>query len=894
MKQTMALLLVLAMMWGQVARAEEDETASSAPRMSFTDVPAAHWAIKHVTKLALLGIITGYEDGSFRPDNQVSQQEVIAMVIRMMGLEDEALRDNTDYVLPPSMQTGDFFKPYVAKALDSNLLKIEEESGSESSAGWGTRSASREWVAKVVIRALGQESEAAKLADTATSFSDNRDISASALGYVNAAVQLQIVTGFEDGSFKPQGAVTRAQMATFLSRADQYLENRSSRVAIGYVKQLEDRKLELSGAGGQAAEFALSNQVVLYDSKGDRIPSSFIQPGAKVYVIHDNGTAYYVEDLNERQTSETVSGVLSQVNLERLHLTIVNETGTQTYNISRTVSIVDRDGKGWSLGALINGSRLELVKTGDTVEQIIIKSVPANKSGEAMLVSVDLNGAKITWLDTATNQTESWAYTGETSFLYNGNVISPEQLNPGDNVQYTVENDVLTSLIVTKAVVEPQGTADEGILESFDLAKKIITITTPDNELRAYRLADNAQVVIEGLPSASLGDLMPGDNLKIELLNNAAKKITIVNRSVKANLMSTIINYDPDLKVLTVEGASGGLNAYKLTSSTNIVYDGNSVTLDNFSTFFLKGKKVDITASGDTLVSIRMAMRYDGTITSINTKTNDLTLKLEDGNIFTFKLATYTGVSIPGVTNATLAALKPGDEVRVMLNPTQDQVNNVTVRRSVIYRVESKSENSNQITVKEPFGPTVTYSLGSGTPVYSQAQTSLTLNDIVPGALLNVSLFGSSIDKITVLNPVRGKITAIDTAGKKLTIQNYNQASVTVALNENPNIVQNGQVLSGIGALKAGDRVEVVTDPNGKVHVHVATAMKRVVSSYSAYDGKLVLKRENIGDETDFKFMPNAYVHDRGQVILPNYLYEPNEVMVYVLDGKIMELERLK
>lgn len=897
--KTVVLVLALALTCGQAVFAETGATTggnsgSAAPRMKFPDVSATHWALKHITKLALEGIIEGDDKGNYNPDSSVSQQDVIIMAIRMMGLEDEAKQNKTAYVLP--FDVSDYAKPYVAEALDKKLLSIQEETApSGSSKAWGTRTATREWVAKIVIRALGKQEDAAQLATTATAFKDNKDISASALGFINAAVNLHIVDGFEDGTFKPTGAVTRAQMATFLSRADQYLENRTARVKIGYVTQFTDKTLSLVDLQGQTVDLALSDNIVFYTVKDDaaRIPSTYIKPNMKVYVIQDQGTAYYVEDLNELKASDTVVGTLSELNVDQLTLTLVTENGTQTLNISSTVSVVDQDGKGSSLGALVKGSQLELKKTGDTVDQITIKSVPVNKSGEAVIVSIDRDGAKLSWLDKATNKPETFVYSGQATVQYNGNEIGIDQLNPGDAVQYQVQNDVVTSIVVTKPVVEPQGTADQGKLEILDVNKKIITITTADNKLVSYHVADNVQVVIQGLATAGLGDLLVGDDLKIELLNGTARKITVTNRAIKAKLLSTIISYDKGSQVLTVQDASGSLNAYKLTASTSIVYEGTTVTLDTFDTFFLKGKKVDITASGDNVLNIRMASRYDGTIVQVNTATNDLTLRMEDGNVTTFKLTTYTGVDIPGQAGASITALKPGDSVRISLNPTQDQVVSVTMRKTMAYRLIAKDVANRQITVEEPFGATAVYTVGTGVSIETQAQSGLSLNDIPLNEPVSISFFGNTIDKITLLSPIRGKVTAVDAAGGKLTVLDFNNNSQVVTIGQNPVLAQNSKPLAGISAVHVGDRVEVVTDPSGKVYVDVAVAVKRTVSSYDAYAKQLILKRVNLDDQTNFDFYTGAYIHQGTQIINPNSLLDSNEVMIYLLDGKILELEKL-
>lgn len=53
--------------------------------MKFKDVPETHWAYKAIEELAEMGIINGYEDGTFKPDGAVTRAEVATMLDRYMN-----------------------------------------------------------------------------------------------------------------------------------------------------------------------------------------------------------------------------------------------------------------------------------------------------------------------------------------------------------------------------------------------------------------------------------------------------------------------------------------------------------------------------------------------------------------------------------------------------------------------------------------------------------------------------------------------------------------------------------------------------------------------------------------------------------------------------------------
>ena len=70
-------------MLSRLADSELDGMAEEAAA-KFTDVPADAWFAPYVGWGVSLGIVTGYNDGTFLPDNPVNRQELAVMVVRFM------------------------------------------------------------------------------------------------------------------------------------------------------------------------------------------------------------------------------------------------------------------------------------------------------------------------------------------------------------------------------------------------------------------------------------------------------------------------------------------------------------------------------------------------------------------------------------------------------------------------------------------------------------------------------------------------------------------------------------------------------------------------------------------------------------------------------------------
>ena len=61
------------------------ETEGLAVSSTFDDVPKTHWANKYITKAVALGFISGYGNGKFGPNDTVTYEQAITMLVRAIG-----------------------------------------------------------------------------------------------------------------------------------------------------------------------------------------------------------------------------------------------------------------------------------------------------------------------------------------------------------------------------------------------------------------------------------------------------------------------------------------------------------------------------------------------------------------------------------------------------------------------------------------------------------------------------------------------------------------------------------------------------------------------------------------------------------------------------------------
>ncbi|OPX84341.1 MAG: Endoglucanase precursor [Pelotomaculum sp. PtaB.Bin104] len=177
----------------------------------FEDVRDSHWAAEVIKQMCKKGIVNGYPDGTFKPENNITRAEFAKIIVEAMKLDQE----NPSIPSFTDIKRGDWYYGYVEAAAKSDLVK-----GFETGEFRPNERINREQIAAVLVRALGKEAEARAHQDEETIFTDDQSISPWARGYINVAVQDEaaLIVGYPDRTFKPLNKATRAEACTLISR----------------------------------------------------------------------------------------------------------------------------------------------------------------------------------------------------------------------------------------------------------------------------------------------------------------------------------------------------------------------------------------------------------------------------------------------------------------------------------------------------------------------------------------------------------------------------------------------------------------------------------------------------------------------------------------------------
>lgn len=176
----------------------------------FSDLPQSHWGYSNIMEMVEFGILSGYPDGTFRPNNTISRAEFAKIMVLALKLKTVSANTPTFADVPQSYWAFGV----VESARD--YLTGYQDSGTGVLTFEPSGVAVREDVAVAIVKAKGKGNAQADLS-LLDRFADQDQISQALRSYVAIAVKQGYMQGTNLG-FEPQKALTRAEACALLSR----------------------------------------------------------------------------------------------------------------------------------------------------------------------------------------------------------------------------------------------------------------------------------------------------------------------------------------------------------------------------------------------------------------------------------------------------------------------------------------------------------------------------------------------------------------------------------------------------------------------------------------------------------------------------------------------------
>jgi hypothetical protein len=170
---------------------------------SFPDVSKDSRFYDEIMYLSNDEIITGFPSGEFRPGEKVTRAAAAIMIGRALGYDKEQRETSFPDVPKASAASG-----YIQQAYENNII-----SGFPNGEFRPDQNVTRGEMAIFIARAYSlSEEEVVPFSDVS--------VNMSSFSSIRKAIAFGVTGGYENGTFRPDQAVTREQFSAFLARAE--------------------------------------------------------------------------------------------------------------------------------------------------------------------------------------------------------------------------------------------------------------------------------------------------------------------------------------------------------------------------------------------------------------------------------------------------------------------------------------------------------------------------------------------------------------------------------------------------------------------------------------------------------------------------------------------------
>ena len=616
--------------------------ALKAEGSKLVDLEEASWARQAIAEMAASGVVAGYPGAVYKPYNNVTMLEAVTMLIRMLGLEDQAKaaeEDPVDYRMPSDLYWG---RGYLIMAVNLGILDGDYLYLLQPNAP-----ATRTEVAMLAFHALEFEPESGAL-----EFSDADQIPGKYRDGVAAVVKNGIMQGLPGNVFKPNDNINRAQMAVLMSNivglkyADPCAERRTN----GVISDIDPagRMIKIKDHG---SIFYTADCEVF--KNGNYISPDELKAGDAVQLILDKSQYAVYINAREQDDGQKYSGVVNSILTidGQYWLGLVCDDGQE---ITRPVADgvkVDKTGGRADVSALIKGEYIEVQILNNKITAINLLASPTILRG--VINELNSRGTPgITIRDDAGKNVKC-VVAGIVAVERDGYDIDFDDLEIGELVRLELNSKGLVSRI---KVLESVTSQVEGEIRDLTVRGTLrITLRDDEGEDVRYIVLDDVDVVRDSR-DIDFNDLDIGEWARLKL--NSKDRVYYIEVIEKYSAIEGAVNdliTDGSQKMIRIRKSNGSRMQYNLARNAEYYREGKSISLSDI----VIGAEVKIRVNDDNYVT-RIEITNDqditlaGTVIYVSEGDNKIKIEQVSGNRFT-----YSFVRVP------LLEDKRGDKIKL-------------------------------------------------------------------------------------------------------------------------------------------------------------------------------------------------------------------------------------
>ncbi|MBQ2613794.1 MAG: S-layer homology domain-containing protein [Clostridia bacterium] len=557
----------------------------------FSDVdndPTVSWAQEAIQKMANSGYIKGYEDGTFRPYRSISKIECLILMARILGVEESAYKEVAaaakDLYGAVASKQNSTYANELAYLLYNGILQESDLSTYASSSNANTE-LQRYQAAILMSKLLGANTEAKSFSVAAPTYPDDAEIPVSAKAYVEYVTEQDIMNGMAstDGSatvFSPNTSLTRAQMATLLSRMITKI-NKTTYTATVTDLDLKNNSISVERNGSNAKRTINADTVVYLE--GEKTTVSDLQKDDNILVVEINGHVQTIVIQEEVIDESQISVVYGKISL--LHsnsttnkkITIADPedlTKTTIYQIADDCTYTVSGAKA-TYGDLKKNQFVRITLTKDKITAIEVTDSSFVVNGTLASVDFDDENNVFVSVNDANNTKQSFEVSIDGAMVVrNGEEAEYRALSIGDTVKLTITYGKITRITATSST-----DSFSGILREIHITATPYLVIQVDGELKEFKLRSDAVIKVSG-NAAELYDLRRNVSVTGTLDSGDIKTISSSTTITGENgeITGVVAGVNSNYRVINLEDENGMAQSIYYNAKTTFLKSNGNAT----------------------------------------------------------------------------------------------------------------------------------------------------------------------------------------------------------------------------------------------------------------------------------------------------------------------------
>lgn len=543
---------------------------------TYTDL-GNHWAKDEMEDLVKRGYLSGYSDNTMQPNKNMTACELLVMLSRFYSLTDVQkekisadYKDRLEKTVSPKLSWAN---ESLAVCLAAGIITENELNKIDL-----TADIEKQQLAVFLVRAMQLSAAADELKVKELTYIDASEISESCRASIAELASLEIVKGDATNRFLPKSKVTRAVVATMISRSIQYQEKNDIKLSIEAYKGLTQEKgilssvsassLQFRGFDGLLREYSIPTAAKISVSGVSKTLSSTYE-GCYAQLFKNNGVVSEVRI--EKDSSVTwVQGTIASINSSNSSIYVKDLLSSRitNYTVSSNATLV-QDGKNISLSLLSQNNIVTIKTKNNIVSEVNSVSSSVELNGTISEISYGSSVSLKIKDEAGAKYCFSFDITNLPTIKRGDTTISIDRLKTGNEISVMLKSGVVSSINI-------KGSEDKytGKLTSITTSSSgtIWNITSNDGTNRSLML-DEGVAVYNGKTAILQSAIRVGDEVSVVIYGNMVTEIYLKSAVSSTNQVSG--------RVLTTDRQTITM----LTSSEKLVYvDASSASVVASST----------------------------------------------------------------------------------------------------------------------------------------------------------------------------------------------------------------------------------------------------------------------------------------------------------------------